>query len=112
MTDGTSAQLTNQFAPDATVRASVHPLSVRSEKRKVAFSPERSTQLSTTRSPSEESCGWALWGAAGDVNAITVRGQPASVETAGDWPATDTITNVRIPSNRAAACFTHNLHPS
>ena len=75
MTEGTSAQFTNQFEPVATVRASVHPLSVRSEKRKVALSPERSTQLNTTRSPSADSCGWALFEAAGEVRGMTSKSQ-------------------------------------
>ena len=35
-TDGTSAQLTNQSVPDATVRAGDQPVAVRSENRSVA----------------------------------------------------------------------------
>ena len=80
MTEGTSAQFTNQSVPEATVRASVQPASVRSEKRKLAVSPERSTQLSTTRSPCVDSCGWALFGAAGDVSGVTSSDQFVPVE--------------------------------
>ena len=106
MTEGTSAQFTNQFAPDATVRASVQPLSVRSEKRKVALSPERSTQLSTTRSPNADSCGWALLGAAGEATTVTLGAQFAPVEATCDRPRAGVIANVRTQSRTAAACLT------
>jgi len=106
MTEGTSAQLTNQFAPAATVRPSVHPLSVRSEKRRVALSPDRSTQLSTTRSPSVASCGWALLAAAGEDTVATSSGQFACLELIWDAPCAEAITSVRVQSRTAATCFT------
>src|SRR5207237_1237221 len=103
---GTSAQFTNQFAPLATVRGSVHPLSVRSEKRNVAFSPVRSTQLRTARSPSVDNCGCPLLGAAGEDTVVTLRGQSVSVDVTRGSPRIGAITSASVQSRTAATCLT------
>src|SRR5438552_9502694 len=103
MTDGTSAQFTNQFVPLATVRASLQPLSVRSAKRSVALSPDRSTQLRTMRSPSADSCGCALFAAAGDDNGVTFNDQPAPLGVACGSPRADEIAAVRAQRRTTAS---------
>jgi hypothetical protein len=94
ITDGTSAQFTNQFVPDATVRASLHPASVRSENLRAALSPARSIQLSTTRFPCADNCGWPLLGAAGDVSGETSSVQFVPVELTCELVRVDTMNTV------------------
>src|SRR5262245_60332719 len=79
ITDGTSAQLTNQSLPDATVRGADHPALVRSAKRRLAFGPSRSIQLRITPREDVESCGWALFAPAGDGSA-SIDGVHAAVD--------------------------------
>ncbi|GMV20456.1 MAG: hypothetical protein AMXMBFR57_04050 [Acidimicrobiia bacterium] len=66
MTDGTSAQFTNQSVPDATVRAGVHPSPVRSAYFNDAVPPWRSIQLSNTPRDETVNCGASLDAAAGE----------------------------------------------
>src|SRR5689334_17057844 len=66
MTEGTSAQFTNQSVPDATSRAVDQPDAPRSENRSVAFGPSRSIQLRSRPRSEDDSCGCALFGPAGD----------------------------------------------
>jgi hypothetical protein len=72
-------QLTNQSFPDATVRGADHPLDVRSAKRSVARWPSRSTQLRIRPRGEADSCGWPLFGPAGEM----------TVSTAGDHAGTE-----------------------
>src|SRR5690606_7869302 len=71
-TDGTSAQLTNQSVPEATVRTSDHPAAVRSANFSEArlFSP-RSIQLINTPLSETVNCGASLRAPAGDVTGST-----------------------------------------
>src|SRR5688572_13698365 len=85
-TDGTSAQLTNQSRPLATVRAGAQPWPVRSENFNVARSPERSIQLSNTPRVDTVSCGCALPAAAGDASVTTDDATDCSREFAPDAP--------------------------
>src|SRR5687768_10857308 len=66
-TDGTSAQFTNQSRPAATLRASDHPVGVRSATLSVASALMISIQLRSSLSPSTLNCGCALpFAAAGE----------------------------------------------
>ena len=64
-TEGTSAQLTNQSVPDATVSAPDQPFAVRSANLSVAVSPDCSVQLARTPRDDDVSCGARLPAAAG-----------------------------------------------
>ena len=66
-TEGTSAQLTNQSRPEATVCAAVQPVAVRSANFNVARSPARSIQLTSTPRFETVNCGCAEPAAAGVV---------------------------------------------
>ena len=65
-TDGTSAQLTNQSLPDATVRGADHPDAVRSANFNAAVRPSCSIQLRSM--PRSEAASWGslLFRPAGD----------------------------------------------
>jgi len=78
-TDGTSAQLTNQSVPVATVRAADQPPAERSANRNVALSPLCSTQLSNTPSFETDNCGCPLPAAAGETSGSTWSAQDGVV---------------------------------
>ena len=88
-TDGTSAQLTNQSWPLATVRGSVQPDAVRSAKRSEASSPARSIQLRRTPRGDTVSCGCALPAGAGDGSADTCNPVACSVRPCSSATARD-----------------------
>ena len=71
MTDGTSAQLTNQSAPDATVAGADQPSAFRSDHLSVAEAPSRSIQLRSAPRDETVNCGCALPGAAGVASGAT-----------------------------------------
>ena len=73
ITEGTSAQLTNQLRPAATVRAWLQPVAVRSENFKVARSPVRSIQLRSTPRDDTDNCGWAALAPVGEESGWGVR---------------------------------------
>src|SRR5688572_9314786 len=98
MTDGTSAQFTNQFAPDATSRAADQPLAVRSANRSVAFCPSRSTQLNSSPRAEDESCGCALFGPAGERAWSIATGQALFERPC---PLTATVSDPIRPASRA-----------
>ena len=88
ITEGTSAQLTNQSEPEATTRAAVQPLVVRSANFNVAVDPDRSIQLRSTPRADVESCGCAAIPVDGDGTGCTAGGHGAATEDT-EWGATE-----------------------
>ena len=94
MTDGTSAQFTNQSVPDATVRAGVHAPPVRSENLRVAVVPLRSIQLRRTPRADTDSRGCALPGGAGDaIGSMTAHSGCAARDDVGGGDAVSATTD-------------------
>src|SRR5688572_11743129 len=95
-TDGTSAQLTNQSRPLATVRAGVQPWPVRSENFNVARSPARSIQISNTPRADTVSCGCALPELAGEVMVVIAKSADCARDV--DPNAASALTNRMVPA--------------
>ena len=104
MTDGTSAQLTNQSRPDVTVRASLQPVAVRAENFRVARSPVRSIQLRSTPRNDTDSCGCAELAPVGERRAwgVTTTARCEALVTVHEGAATS-ATAARVGRKRRRA---------